>query len=129
MNFNRVILGGHLTRDPELKDGENGSKIVNFGVASNRIWNNKEGEKQEETCFVNCVAFGKMGANIDRFFTKGRPILLEGRLRFEKWEDKEGKSRNTLRVVVEKFEFVDKRKSEDETVASQNGPGEIFDTI
>ena len=132
-SFNKVILCGRLTKDPELSDCNNGSKVVDFSIAINRVWKNDAGEKQEEVCYVDCVAYRRLAENISGFFNKGRPILVEGRLDLDRWEDKEnGRTRSRLRVHVEKFEFLDSKISEnEETCVKENGVivEEVFDTI
>lgn len=101
MNYNRVILGGRLTRDPELRYIQSGTAVVELGIAINRKW----GEK-EETCFVDCTAWGKTGETIAKFLKKGDPIHLEGRLTFDSWTDKQGQKRSKLKVTVDQFQFV-----------------------
>lgn len=105
-NFNKVILLGRLVADPEVKDAGN-SKVVKFTIAETRTYTKNE-EKQEETSFIDCDAFGNTATTIGKFFTKGNHILVEGRLRQDKWEDKEsGQKRSKLVVVVENFNFID----------------------
>lgn len=113
MSINRVILKGNLAQDPESKE-HNGTKITNFVVAVNRTWKGPEGEKGEEVSFIDCSAFGGRAKAIADYFHKGRPIFVEGRLRQEKWVDKEtGKNQSRIRVVVENFEFVDSKKTDE----------------
>ena len=106
MNYNRVILGGHLTRDVEIKSTQGGTSVASFGMAINRRWKDASGADKEEVTFVDCTAGGKTGEAISRFFGKGKPIFVEGRLKFDQWEDKEGGKRSKLSVVVESFTFV-----------------------
>lgn len=102
-NFNKVILIGHMTRDPETV-GQSGS-VTKFGLAVNHKWRTKEGEQREEVCFVDCAAFGKTGEVITQYFKKGKAILVEGRLRLETWESEGGK-RSKHTIAVESFGFV-----------------------
>ncbi len=112
-NYNRVILMGNLTRDVEVRDA-GGSKVSDFGLAVNRKFKTKDGEMKEETTFVDCEAWNFTGENIAKFFTKGRPIHVEGRLRLDAWEDKEsGGKRSRLKVVVDSFEFVNSNGNKD----------------
>jgi len=107
MAFNKVILMGNLTRDPETRTTPSGQSVTNFSIAVNRSWVGKDGQKQEETSFIECDAWGPRGETIAKYFGKGRQILVMGRLRQDSWEDKDtGKKRSAIRVVVEEFSFV-----------------------
>ena len=106
MSFNKVILMGHLTRDPEYRVTDNGHQICKFGIALNRRFTTKSGEQREETTFVDVDAFGRQGETISKYFTKGKPILVEGRLRMDEWENQQGERRSKLMVNLESFSFV-----------------------
>lgn len=107
MNLNKVMLAGNLTRDVELRNVGSGTQVANIGIAINRSWKDANGEKKEETTFVDCEAWGKAAETIAKFFSKGKPIYLDGRLRLEQWDDKEtGQKRSKMKVVVESFQFV-----------------------
>lgn len=106
MNFNRVILGGNLTRDPQTQVLPSNTPICEFGLAINRKWTSQGGDKKEEVCFVDCKAFGKTAELIGQHMAKGSPILVEGRLNYESWEGKDGKKKSRLTVVVDSFQFV-----------------------
>jgi len=108
-NLNRVLLIGNLTRDPEMRYLPNNTAVVSFGVAVNRQWRNQQGEQQEEVTFVDCEAFGKQAEVINQYMNKGRPIFIEGRLRLDQWQDKEGNKRSRMKVVIESFQFLDFR--------------------
>ena len=108
-SFNRVILMGNLTRDPELRQTQSGTSICRFSVAVNRSFSAQDGTTRDETCFVDVDSFGRTAENISKYFSKGRPILVEGRLRQDSWEDKQGQKRTKLVVVLERFEFVGSR--------------------
>ena len=105
-NFNKVILMGNLTRDPQLSYLPSQTPVVEIGLAVNRTWKGQEGQKNEDTCFVDCKAFGKQAEVLNQYMTKGRPILIEGRLDFSSWEGKDGQKRSKLRVVIENFQFI-----------------------
>jgi len=105
-SFNRVILAGNLTRDPELSYLPSNTPVCKFGLATSRRYRDKEGNPKEETCFVDITAFGRQAEVINQYMTKGRSILVEGRLQFRQWTDKEGKNRSKLDVVVENFTFL-----------------------
>ena len=106
-NYNKVILMGNLTRDPQLSFLPSQTPVVEIGLAVNRKWKGQDGQQKEETCFVDCKAFGRQAENINKYFAKGKPILVEGRLEYSAWEDKEGNKRSKHRVVIDRFEFVD----------------------
>lgn len=109
-NLNRVFLMGNLTRDIEIRHTAGNTAVGKFGIAVNRRFTTGDGEKREEVMFIDCVAWGKTAENIGRFFQKGRPIFIEGRLKLDQWEDKETKAkRSRHEIVVEAFEFVDSR--------------------
>ena len=112
-NFNKVILAGNLTRDPEMKYTPKGSAVASFGLAINRQWTTETGEKREEATFIDITAFGKTAEVIGKFFTKGKPMLMEGRLKLDQWDDKAtGAKRSKLGVVLESFSFIGGDKSE-----------------
>ena len=106
-SFNKVILMGNLTRDPELRYTPSGTAIAKMGLAVNRVWRDSEGQQKEEVTFVDVDAFGKQAETIGQYMQKGRPILVEGRLKLDQWEDKNtGQNRSRLGVVLERFTFV-----------------------
>lgn len=106
-NFNKVILAGHITRDIELRYTTRGTAVAKIGMATTRKWS-ADGEKREETCFVDVNAFGKQAETLAKFMTKGRPLLVEGRLKLDQWDDKQsGQKRSKLGVVLESFSFLD----------------------
>jgi single-strand DNA-binding protein len=110
-NFNKVILAGNLTRDPELRYTAKGTAIAKIGLAINRTWRNEAGETKEEVTFVDVDAFGRQAENIGQYFKKGRPILVEGRLKLDQWDDKQtGQKRSRLGVVMENFQFMDSNR-------------------
>ena len=112
-SFNKVILMGNLTRDPQLKYLPSQTAVVEFGLACNRKFKTQAGEDKEEVTFVDCTAFGRTGEVINQYFTKGKPIFIEGRLKYDQWEDKQGGGkRSKITVVVENFQFVGGRDGE-----------------
>lgn len=111
MTYNKVILAGNLTRDPELRFTPKGAAVCKLGLALNRSWT-QDGQKREEVTFVDVDAFGKQAEAIGQYFKKGRGILLEGRLKLDQWDDKQtGQKRSRLGVVLESFTFVDSNKA------------------
>ena len=112
-NFNKVILAGNMTRDPELRYTPSGKAIAKFGLAINRNWTTETGEKKEEVTFVDVDAFGRQAEVISQYLKKGRPVLVEGRLRLDQWDDKQtGQKRSRLGVVLESFSFLDSGRAE-----------------
>jgi len=105
-NFNRVILIGNLTRDPQLRYTPSQMAVCDFGVATNRQWTSKDGQKREEVTFVNCTAWGRQAETIQKYLNKGSPIFIEGRLTYSQWEGPDGKKRSKLEVTVERFQFL-----------------------
>ena len=105
-NFNKVLLMGNLTRDPQLSYLPSQTAVVDFGLAVNRRWKSKEGQDREETCFVDCRAFGRTAENINKYLSKGRPLFVEGRLTFDSWTAQDGTKRSKHRVTVENFQFM-----------------------
>lgn len=113
-SFNKVILAGHLTRDPELRHTPKGTAVVKIGLAINRTWTTESGEKKEDVTFVDVEAWGRQGEVIAQYMKKGRPLLVEGRLKFEQWEDKNtGAKQSRLKVVLESFSFIDSKPAGD----------------
>lgn len=101
MNFNRVVIGGHMTREPESRDAA-GNTVVSFGIAINHRYTSKSSEKREEVTFVDCEAWNKTGDIVFKYVKKGDPVLVEGRLKLDQWDDKHtGQKRSKLKVVVE----------------------------
>jgi single-strand DNA-binding protein len=108
--FNKVILMGNLTRDPETRSTPSGQSVTSFSLAVNRTWRNQNGETQESVSYINCVAWGKPGEIIAQYVGKGRPLLVSGRLDQRSWDDKEtGQKRSIIEVIVEDFNFIDSR--------------------
>jgi len=106
MYLNKAFLYGNLTRDPELKALPSGSQVANFGLATNRTYKDKNGQKQETAEFHNVVAFGRTAEVIAQYMKKGRPLFVEGRIQTRSWDDKEsGKKNYRTEIVVENFQF------------------------
>jgi len=105
-SFNKVILMGNLVADPEVRVTPGGMSICKFTLAVNRQFTTKEGEQREEVAYVDVDAFGRSAEVISKYLNKGNPILVEGRLRQDKWENQQGEKRSKLMVVCETFKFV-----------------------
>jgi len=104
--YNKVILWGNLTRDPQLSYTPNQTPVVDFGIAVNRKWKGQDGIEKEDVCFIDCSMFGKRAEVINKYLDKGMPLLVEGRLSFDQWEAQDGSNRSKHRVTVENFQFV-----------------------
>ena len=110
MGINKVMITGNLTRDPELRQTAGGSQVLNFGVAVNdRRKNQQSGEWEDYPNFVDCVVFENRAEPLSRFLGKGSKVAVEGKLRYSAWEDKEGKRRSKLEVVVDDLDFLSQR--------------------
>jgi len=115
MNFNKVIIAGNLTRDPELKYTPKGTAVAKIGLAVNRTWTTETGEKKEEVTFVDVDTFGRTAENVAKYMSKGRSMLVEGRLKLDQWEDKQsGQKRSRLGVIAESVQFVGGKREADE---------------
>ncbi len=117
--FNKVILMGNLTRDIEVRTTPSGQTVANFSLAVSRSWKGQDGQTQDQTSFINCVAWGKPGEIIAQYVKKGDPLLVSGRLDQRSWDDKEsGQKRSTVEVNVEDFNFIGGRGSSEGGSAS-----------
>ncbi|HUV67555.1 MAG TPA: single-stranded DNA-binding protein [Sedimentisphaerales bacterium] len=106
MNVNKMFLAGRLCRDPQLSYLPSQMAVVDFGLAVNRQFKKQDGTKGEEVCFVDVRCFGKTAETVNKFFTKGKPIFLEGRLSFDSWTGQDGKKHSKHRVTMESFQFL-----------------------
>jgi single-strand DNA-binding protein len=108
-SFNRVILMGNLTRDPQLKYLPSNTAVCEFGLAMNHRFKDREGNQREEVCFVDVSAFGRGGEVINQYMAKGKSILIEGRLKLDTWTGQDGSKRSKHSVIVDNFTFVGDR--------------------
>lgn len=112
-SFNKVILAGNLTRDPELRYTPKGTAVARITLAVNRNYSTETGEKKEEVSFVDVDVWGRQAEVISQYMKKGRPLLVEGRLKQDTWEDKNTKQKQSkLKVVLESFSFIDSNRTE-----------------
>lgn len=110
-SINIVILGGNLSADPELRYTPGGTAVADFNLAVNRTWSDADGNKKEEVSFFTCVFFGKRAETIAEWFRKGDPIVVQGRIKQETWEDREtGKKRSAVKFIGDSFNFAGKTK-------------------
>ena len=107
-SYNKILLMGNLTRDPELSYLPSQTAVVDFGLAVNRKWTSKDGGVKEDVCFVDCRSFGKQAEIINTHLFKGNPIFIEGRLDFDSWTAQDGSKKSKHRVTVERFQFLGK---------------------
>jgi single-strand DNA-binding protein len=105
-NYNKVMLMGNLTRDPQLSYLPSQTAVVDFGLAINRRYTGKDGQMKEETCFIDCRAFGKPAETLNKYMSKGRPLFIEGRLTYDTWTGQDGTKKSRHRVTVENFQFL-----------------------
>ncbi|UCE58589.1 MAG: single-stranded DNA-binding protein [Phycisphaerales bacterium] len=105
-SYNRIVLMGNLTRDPQLSYTPNNTAVCKFGIATNRKWKDRDGNMREDVCFVDCTVFGRGGETFNQYMSKGRSVLIEGRLEFSQWTTPEGDKRSRHGVLVDSFTFV-----------------------
>lgn len=105
MNLNKVFILGRLTVDPQLRSTASGQQVASFGVATNRVWNDKNGQKQEAVEFHNVVVWGRQAEVASKYLTKGSLVLIEGRLQTREWEGKDGQKRRTTEIISERLQL------------------------
>lgn len=125
-SYNKVVLVGNLTRDPEIRYTPKGTAVATLGLAVNRKWRTESGEEREEVLFVDVDAFGRTAENIGEYMRKGSPLLIEGRLKLDQWDDKQtGQKRSKVKVVCETCQFLNDGKGRSEpTEPPDSGPGQ-----
>lgn len=123
-SFNKVMLLGNLTRDPEVKYTPKGSAVADIGLAVNRTYTTDGGEKREETTFVDVTMWGRQAEIAGEYLKKGRPLFVEGRLQLDTWDDKQtGQKRSKMRVVCENFQMLGSRDGGGEGGSGGGGGG------
>jgi single-strand DNA-binding protein len=105
-SFNKIILVGNLTRDPQLSYNASNVAVCKFGIATNHKRKDREGNVKEEVCFVDCTVFGRAGETFNQYMAKGRTVLVEGRLELQQWTSQEGEKKSKHAVIVENFTFL-----------------------
>jgi single-strand DNA-binding protein len=122
-NLNRVLLIGNLTRDPELRYTPKGTAVTEIGLAVNRIYSGEDGEKKEETTFVDVTLWARQAEVAGQYLKKGRPVFIEGRLQLDTWDDKQtGQKRSRLRVVAENLQLLGSRPEGESSSAPPSSP-------
>ena len=104
--YNRIVLMGNLTRDPQLSYTPANTAVCKFGIATNRTWKDRDGNSREDVCFVDCTVFARGAEIFNQYMSKGRQVLVEGRLQFQQWTAQDGQKRSKHEVVVDNFTFV-----------------------
>ncbi len=131
MNLNKAFIIGNMTRDPELRNLPSGTPVVSFGVATNRVWKNKSGEKQEEAQFHNIVVFGRQAEIAKQYLAKGSLVMIEGRIQNRNWDAQDGTKRSRTEIVAERIQFGPRSgggQRQQTAVKNQPEP-EVLDTI
>lgn len=124
MNYNRCIIGGHLTRDCEMRYTPTGKAVTQFGVAINHNYTTESGEKKQTVTFLNVTAWGRTAETICQYFKKGDPILFEGRLTQDSWIDTQTQEKKTaIKIVLESFSFVKSKGKDDAPLERTERPG------
>ena len=125
-SYNRIVLLGNLTRDPQLSYTPGNTAICKFGIATNRKWRDRDGNTREDVCFVDCTVFGKAGETFNQYMAKGQPVLVEGRLKLDQWTTPEGVKRSKHEVIVDNFQFVGGRRDDGGQRAVPASPGGTY---
>ncbi len=121
-NLNKIMLIGNITREPALSYLPSQTAVIEFGLAINRNWTSKDGEKRSEVCYVECIAFGKPAETLNKYVSKGNPLFVEGRLKFDSWTAKDGTKRNKLRVLIENFQFLGQKQDAPQSQGGGENP-------
>jgi single-strand DNA-binding protein len=121
-NYNRALLMGNLTRDPELRYIPSGSAVANLRLAINRTYKNQAGEQKEEVTYVGVVVWGKQAENCAEYLSKGSPVFIEGRLQSRQWETEDGQKRSVLEVVADRVQFLGRKRGESPAAVSEEPP-------
>lgn len=117
-SFNKVIIAGNLTRDPELRYTPKGTAVARITLAVNRTYAGEDGQRKEEVSYIDVDVWGRQAETIGQYMKKGRPLLVEGRLKLDSWEDKNTKQKmSKLKVVLESFAFIDSNRGDGESGA------------
>lgn len=125
--LNKVMIIGHLGRDPEMRYTPSGRPVTNFSVATSRTWNTADGERREDTEWFNVVAWGSLAEICNEYLAKGQQVYIEGRLQTRQWEDDEGKKRKTIEVVAKEMVMLGERKKKSESGVDEALPDDFFE--
>lgn len=127
MNFNKAIIIGRVTKDPEIRTTPGGQSVATLSVATNRVWNSNSGERQEKTEFHNIVAWGKLAEICGQYLTKGQEVMFEGRLETRTWEGQDGQKRSRTEIIAENMQMGAKSKGGSGFERSETGAARSFD--
>lgn len=125
MNLNKVFIIGRLTADPQLRTTNSGQPVAVFSVATNRVWNDRNGQRQEQAEYHNIVVWGRQAEIASQFLKKGSSVFVEGRLQTRSWQDKQGQNRRTTEIICERFQLGPRpaaQKAESASYANQSQP-------
>lgn len=122
-SLNKVFIIGNLTRDPEVRYLPSGAAVADIRLAANRRFKTQQGEDKEETCYVNVSAWGRQAETCGQYLSKGSPVLVEGRLRYEEWE-KDGQKNSRISITAERVQFMGSPRSSSEYGDSPDGGGD-----
>ncbi len=122
MNLNKVFIIGNLTRDPELRSLPSGSNVSSFGLATNRVWIDSSGQKQQDTQFHNVVTFGKQAETVSQYLKKGSMALIEGRIQTRSWDAQDGSKKYKTEIIAERIQFGPKRATNNFNQNNDNRP-------
>ena len=122
MDLNKVFVLGRLTADPQLRSTPTGQQVTNFGVATNRVWNDKSGIKQQEVEFHNVVLWGRQAEIVTQFLTKGSMILVEGRLKTRTWQNQQGQTMRTTEIIGERIQLGPKPMGQGQSKENPSSP-------
>lgn len=124
MNLNKAFILGRLTADPQMRQTPSGQNVASFGVATNRVWTDKNGARQEETEYHNVVVWGRQAEIASQFLVKGSMTLIEGRIRTRSWQDKQGQQRRTTEIIAERIQLGPRPQGQSRQPAPAGGVGE-----
>ena len=120
-NFNKVLIMGNLTRDPELRYLPNGTAVTSFTIASNRTYTLQTGEKKEEVAFIRVVVWGRRAETSAEYLNKGSSAFVEGRLQSRTWEAQDGQKRSTVEIIADNVQFLGRPRKDNQQVPSKSG--------
>lgn len=105
MYYNKAIIIGNITKDPELKALPSGGKVASFSVATNRVWKDQSGEKKEQTDFHNVIVFGRQAESVAQYMKKGSQVMVDGRMQTRAWDAQDGSKRYRMEIVADRVQF------------------------
>jgi len=129
MNLNKIFIIGNLTRDPELRALPSGTPVASFGVATNRVFKDKDGQKKEDVQFHNIVTFGRQAEIVKQYLTKGSSIFIEGRIQNRTWDAQDGTKKNRTEIVCERLQLGPRRQGFTDAPLAQQAKTETIETI